>query len=100
MDEYDYRGYTITEDAGYFYIGDREFYSIDDAMDWVDDMLTEDEYGYIVPTLNVYHIHYVTKSYDRGYDEFVEAQTEEDAIRKLRHWHRDIAYIADCYKVG
>ena len=100
MYEYDYRGYTILECDGYFYAGDHTFCSFDEAMDWVDGCLEVDENGDFTALLNTYHIYYVTKSYDRGYDEFIKARNEDDAIRKLRRKHKDIAYIADCCKVG
>ena len=96
MEEYDYKGYTITEDNGYFYVGDNEFYSLDDAMDWIDDTVEEVDDTPSVPY--TYHIYYVTKDYNRGYDDFIEAYNEEEAIRKLKRMHRDIAYIADCYR--
>jgi len=100
MDEYDYRGYTITEIDGYFYSGNYTFDSLDEAMDWVDSCLEVDENGDFVTLLNTYHIYYVTKFYDRGYDEFIKARSEDAAIRKLKSIHNDIAYIADIYEVN
>lgn len=94
MNEYDYNGYTITEVDGYYYIDEYSFYSLDEAMDWIDS-LEED----VVPRLNTYHIYYVTTDYNCGYDEFIKAYSEDEAIKKLYRMHKDIAYIADCYVV-
>ena len=101
--KYDYRGYVITEmPDGYFIVNDTEFYSFDDACNWVDELL---DYAPLttdpnpVPELHLYHIFYVTKSYDCGYDEYIQAYSEDEAIRYLKRKHRDIAYIADCYEV-
>lgn len=103
MRAYEYRGYMITEmPGGYFIVNGTEFYSYDDACDWIDEIL-----DYVplttnpnpVPELHLYHIFYVTRTYDSGYEEFIYAYTEKEAIRQLKLRHRDIAYIADMYEV-
>ena len=99
MNEYDYRGYVITEvPEGYFIVSGATFSSYDEACDWIDEELdypplTTDPNP--VPELHTYHIYYVTKGYDRGYDEYIQAYSEKEAIKYLKRMHRDIAYIAD-----
>lgn len=97
MNEYDYKGYTITEIDGYYYIDEYSFYSMDEAMDFIDS-LVEDVSA--VPELRTYHIYYVTNDYNCGYDDFIDAYSEDEAIKKLYRRHKDIAYIADCYRIG
>jgi hypothetical protein len=103
MNEYDYRGYVITEvPEGYYIVHGATFPSYDEACDWIDDELDYPSLStkpIVIPELRTYHISYVTKSYDRGYDEYIQAYSEEEAIKHLKHWHRDIAYIADVYEV-
>ena len=95
---YDYRGYIITDMGnGYFIVRGNHFFSYDEACDWIDAQLDYDG-QYIVPVvpeLHLYHIFYVTKRYDRGYDEYIQAYSEDEAIAALKRMHRDIAYISD-----
>lgn len=102
MKEYDYRGYVITEvPSGYFITNGCTFFSYDEACDWIDDQL-DGVPEYIpnkVPELHLYHIFYVTKSYDQGYEEFIQAYNQKDAEKYLKRMHRDLAYIADIYEV-
>ncbi len=102
MTSYDYRGYVIFEDnEGYFIVDDCEFTSFDEACDWVDDQYESDpaieETSSTI--LRTYHIFYVTKDYSQGFDDFIEAYSEDDAEQRLRRRHPDIAYIADCYPI-
>ena len=104
MDEYyEYCGYIITEtEDGYFAVDDCEFPTYDDACDYIDSLLgypTVYDGSSLVPELHLYHIFYVTKSMDRGYDDYISAYSEDDAIVELKRKHRDIAYIADIYVV-
>jgi hypothetical protein len=99
---YDYRGYVITEvPSGYFITNGYTFFSYDEACDWIDDQIDgiPDIKPNLVPELHLYHIFYVTRSYDQGYDEYIQAYSENEAIRKLKRQHRDIAYIADISEV-
>ena len=103
MNEYDYNGYTITEvPEGYYAVNGIQFPSYDEACDWIDEVLHYPPFTTNpnpVPELHTYHISYVTKSYDRGYDEYITAYTPEAAEKYLRRLHRDIAYISDFYEV-
>ena len=102
MAEYDYRGYVITVlPNGYAIVHGITFESYDDACDWVD-YEVDGPITYNpnpVPELHLYHIFYVTKAYNQGYDEYIQAYSENEAIRYLKRKHRDIAYIADVYEV-
>ena len=82
---------------GYYVVHGFEFTSYDEACDWVDDQLDEPltTNPNPVPELHLYHIFYVTRGYERGYDEYIYAYTEKEALRYLKRAHRDIAYIAD-----
>lgn len=99
--EYDYRGYTITETPeGYFEINGYEFESYDDACDYVDDLLDAHRPNQnVVPELHLYHIFYVPKSLNCGYDEYIHAYSPDEARAKLKAMHKDIAYIADMYEL-
>ena len=102
MNEYDYRGYVITVlPNGYAIVHGITFESYDDACDWVD-YEVDGPITYNpnpVPELHLYHIFYVTKAYNQGYDEYIQAYSENEALRYLKRRHRDIAYIADVYEV-
>lgn len=107
MEDFDYKGYVITEESeGCFVVDGNEFSTYEEACEWVDEMISfessdedeediEDDYD-----IHTYHIFYVTKDYNRGYDEFVDAYSPEEAERKLRSMYHDIAYIADCYPIN
>ena len=101
---YDYRGYIITETpSGYFIVHGYDFFSYDEACDWIDDQLDDSRVSYEkvkVPELHLYHIFYVTRDYDRGFDEYVQAYSEDEAIKYLKRRNRDIAYIADVDEVN
>ena len=103
MTSYDYRGYVIFEDEeGYFIVDNCEFTSFDEACEWIDDFYRSIDTQDGVPTpwgRHTYHIFYVTTAYDQGYDDFVIAYNEREAIQILRDRYPDIAYIADCYEV-
>lgn len=102
VNKYDYRGYVITEvPSGYFITNGRQFFSYDEACDWIDDQLDGNRFSlkHFAPDLHLYEIHYVTKSYDRGYEDYIQAYSEDEAIRKLKKKHRDIAFIADVYEL-
>ena len=101
MNEYEYRNYVIVETPdGYYQVGEYEFPSYEEACDLIDDLLDTSEPDENSSMLKTFHIFYVTKSYRQGYDEFVEAYSEEEAIQKLKRKYKDIAYIADCYEIG
>ena len=92
MNEYEYNGYVITEtDDGYFVIGDFEFPTCGEAIEWVDQMNEP-------AVMHSYQIFYVTKN---GYDDYevVDAYTESEAKQKLRRKYPDIEYIPDCMRL-
>jgi len=102
MEKYAYRGYIITGmPNGYCIVHGITFESYDDACDWVDVQLDEPltTNPNPVPELHLYHIFYVTRGYDRGYDEYIYAYTPKEAEKYLRRHHRDVAYIADINEV-
>lgn len=100
MNYYDYRGYIVAElPQGYYMVEGYQFASYDEACDWIDEILSEPNVDNNAPELHLYHIYYVTKSYDCGYDEFIQAYSEKEALKYLKRMHRDIAYIADVYEV-
>lgn len=103
MEEYEYRGYTISQTRdGYFEItvGNTtyEFPSYDEAADWVDQEIADPTPKYSAK-LHTYHIFYVTDSYYQGYDAYVQAYNIGDAIGRLEQANPDLAYITDWFDV-
>lgn len=99
MEEYDYRGYIISQTpTGYFEIivddTTYEFTSYDEAADWVDQEIADPTPKYSAK-LHIYHIFYVTSDYHRGYDSYIIAYSEADAIEQLQRANPDLAYITD-----
>ena len=102
MEEYDYRGYPIGYNADGNYEIDfddcvMEFVTYEEATEWIDAYLKE--HPKPKPKLHVYRIFYATKDYDRGYDEFIKAYSEDEAIKILKYRNPDLAYISDLYEV-
>ena len=105
MDSIDYKGYEIFETLdGYYTIGDIEFYSIDEAMDWVDDQEDYVAPAPVKPTIaaperiHTYHFFYVDRATDRSFNVLIEAKNYKEAEKKLRREY-DVYRIADCYRV-
>lgn len=109
MNTYDYRGYTINENEnGYFWIEDAytgsvyEFITYDEACDWVDETLNNDEEDYesevAQPQLRTYHIFYVPEGANHGYDGYIEAYNPTEAIELFTQQEGDIEYITDIYE--
>lgn len=101
MDSIDYRGYEIFEtQEGYYTIGDIEFYSIDEAMDWVDeqeDYIPEPKQPEPLK-LHKYIFFYVDKATDRSFEAVIEAYNYKEAEQKLRSQY-DVYSIADWYQI-
>ena len=96
MNEYDYKGYVITENYdGYYVIGEYEFTSLDEAMDWVDDLEPTENIP-AEPKLNTYQFFFIDDGTDRSFDAYIEARSYEEAERKLRR-NYDVYQITDWY---
>lgn len=99
--EYEYNGYVIVEDDGYYYIGDYTFYSLDEAMEWVD---TQNEVVTTEPTVPVrsvehrYRFFYVDRATDRSFNVVISAPDFQAAKKKLYREY-DVYTIADWYKI-
>ena len=95
--DFDYNGYTITEDHGYYYIGDYAFYSLDEAMDWVDEQNLPD------PEIPVeehqYRFFYVDRATDRSFNVVISAPDYKTAKKKLLNDY-DVYTIADWYRLA
>lgn len=97
MNEYDYNGYTITETPdGYYRVGDYEFPTYDEALDWID---SNDE----VPDMDTKRRHtfvfyYVDYDLDRCVEEPIVAYSEAEAELKLRREY-NVETILDCYVI-
>ena len=105
MNSIDYKGYEIFETPdGYYTIGDIEFYSIDEAMDWVDDQEDYDTQESLQPPLvtperiHTYHFFYVDRATDRSFNVLIEAKNYKEAEKKLCRGY-DVYRITDCYQV-
>ena len=96
MEEFDYKGYTIEQTTdGYFVIGQYAFYSLDEAMDWIDE---QDE---VMPTAKKNHKYlffYVDNATDRSFEVMISAPTYQEAKNKLLLEY-DVYHIADWYRV-
>lgn len=97
MQEYDYKGYVITEtQEGYYLVGDYEFVSYDEAADWIDD---QEELIEVQPRkLHTYMFYYVDYDLDRCVEEPVSAYSESEAELKLRRDY-NVETILDCYVI-
>lgn len=97
MEDYDYKGYRIyVTDEGYFQIGDSEFPTLEEAMDWVDsqeesDILDE-------PKVHKYIFFYVDRKTDRSFEVCIEAESYKEAERRLRREY-DVYMIAGYYRI-
>ncbi len=102
MDEYIYRGYTITETSdGYYAIGDMEFPSYDEACDWVDAELestleTEEDLG-DSKKIHTYIIYYIADN--RAYETPVEAPNIAEAKKVIWRDYDPDANILDWYAI-
>lgn len=100
MEEYNYRGYPIGYNTAGNYEIDfddcvMEFVSYDEATEWIDSYLEK----HPKPVLHTYHIFYVTEDYIQGYDDYITAYNENDAIAQLKQLNPDLEYITDCYQI-
>ena len=87
MSETAYKDYIIKEnDEGYFQIGNMEFPTFDEALDWVDSEFEETDYPIIEskPRLRTYRFFYVDDETDRCFSEDVDAYNFQEAERLLR----------------
>jgi len=97
MEDYDYKGYRIyVTDDGYFQVGESEFISLEDAMDWIDsqeepDTLEESK-------VHKYIFFYVDRKTDRSFEVCIEAKSYKEAERILRRSY-DVYMITDYYKI-
>jgi hypothetical protein len=104
-----YRGYEIQETPdGYFRAADNDFTSYDEACDWIDEIWfdeaeeseeSDDLTQYAAPEMHTYHIFYASRDAMCGYDEFIDAYNEDDAIAELRKMYPDVMYITDCIQI-
>lgn len=95
MNEYDYKGYIITENlAGNYEVNGCEFPSLDEAMDWVDDIKSTEE-----PAEQ--HIYYVSYLIDKGNshsEDYIWAYDSRDAIRRIKMQNPDLHRVLQCYR--
>lgn len=95
MNEYDYKGYIITENSdGYFEISGQEFVSLDEAMDWIDDQASAEESA----DLHIFYVSYLIDNGNRHYDEYIWAYDNQDAIRRVKSENPDLTRILQCYQ--
>ena len=97
MEEYEYKGYIITEDEnGYFWVNSDtedsayEFDSFDAACDWIDMM--GDVSIFKAPKLHTYQVSYVTDNDYSDYD-IVRAYTKSAAEDAVAEKYPDLAYF-------
>ena len=96
MEELAYKGYTISGTSdGYFVINQYAFYSLDEAMDWVDE---QDDITPSVVKNHKYLFFYVDRATDRSFEVMVKAPNYTEAKNKLLKEY-DVYHIADWYKV-
>ena len=98
MESIDYRGHEIfITPEDYYDVGDIEFSSLDEAMDWIDeqeDYVPEPK----SPKMHKYIFFYVDRATDRSFEEVIEAHNPKEAEKKLRQ-ECDVYHIADWYKI-
>ena len=104
MTSYDYKGYTISETSdGYYQVGEYEFPSFDEAMDWIDEDIQDDTddislYNEEPIQKHKYLIYFAERGLDQGSMIPVDAYSEDDAVAWLRR-HFDVAYITDIREI-
>ena len=104
MTSYDYKGYTISETSdGYYQVGEYEFSSFDEAMDWIDEDVQDDiedvsPYNEVLPQKHKYLIYFAEYGLDQGSMMPVDAYSEAEAESWLRR-HFDVAYITDIREI-
>ena len=105
MTSYDYKGYTISETSdGYYQVGEYEFPSFDEAMDWIDEDIQDDVedislYNEEPIQKHKYLIYFAEFGLDQGSMMPVDAYSEAEAEDWLRK-HFDVAYITDIREIS
>lgn len=95
MEEYEYKGYIITETPdGYYQTENFEFTSLDDAMGWVDEMTSEDENIINNPKPHTYLFFYIDRATDQAFEAKVIAEDLATAKKILRQ-NYDVYMITD-----
>ena len=93
MNEYFYMGYNIVEtEDGYYQVGDFEFPSYDEAIEWIDDVMAEP--APVKSKLHTYLFFYVDKATDQAFQATVKAQNLQEAKSLLRDAY-DVYMITD-----
>lgn len=89
-----YRGYEIYDnDSGYHIWTDDKykkrinFPSVDEAFEWIDDQLDEEE-----PSLSEYQIRWIPTDNDVVYTNSVDAVSKEEAIKVFKRKYRNQVY--------
>lgn len=96
MSETMYDGYIIIEnDDGYYQIGNVEFPTYDEALEWVDSEKQDFEPS---TKLHTYIFYYIDNYTDSCYSEEVIARSRYEAEILLRR-NNDVYHIVDCYRV-
>lgn len=108
MTSYDYKGYTISETSdGYYQVGEYEFPSFDEAMDWIDEDIQEtcealppydERFSEPERTMHKYLIYFAEYGLDQGSMMPVDAYSEAEAESWLRR-HFDVDYITDIMEI-
>ena len=94
MDDYDYRGYSISETPdGTYIIDDFEFPTFCEAIEWVDDMVKESTEPQ-KPKLHNYLFFYIDNATDQSFEAKVLAYNLEEAKKLLRQ-NYDVYSIVD-----
>lgn len=97
MDEYEYKGHIITEtEDGYWQVGQYEFPSYDEALDWID---SEEELPEVSDSRTfVYRVHYVDTD---GYPDQIDiiSDSRESAERQAAQCC-DVDYYTGTYVIG
>ena len=108
MESIDYRGYEIViTPEDYYDVGDIEFSSLDEAMDWIDEDIQEtcealppydERFSEPERTMHKYLIYFAEYGLDQGSMMPVDAYSEAEATDWLRK-HFDVAYITDIREI-
>lgn len=97
MEEYEYNGAIITETFdGNYAIGDVEFPTLDEAIDWWDEQ--NDVYESEPPKKNKYVIFYIDNATDLSFEVCIEATSYKEAEKILRREY-DVYAVTDWYVV-
>ena len=93
MNEYFYRGYNIVETKdGYYRVGDFEFPSYDEAIEWVDDVMAEQ--APVKSKLHTFLFFYVDNATDQAFQAKVVAKDLQEAKSILKD-NYDVYMITD-----